>query len=178
MAASTTMADVLRAPRPVGLTAPDRPVDRPAAVARPATRTVEARRPVHLAVVVGLSAGAYAVSLAGVTALQAATNRDLADANAPAVDTLATLTAEHDRLEARLSAAGTAYGTAAAAYSDITDQLVALEARLGKLASQVKKVEGSVSWVPPAVHMPSVSRAAPAKAAPPASNGSSGASGH
>jgi hypothetical protein len=172
------MVDALSAPRPVLLPAPDRPVDRPGTVARPVTRTVEARRPVHLAVVVGLSAGAYAASLAGVTALQAAANRDLADANAPAVDTLATLTAEHDRLEARLSAAGTTYGTAAAAYSDITDQLSGLEAKLGKLAATVKKVEGSASWVPPAVRMPSVSRAAPARAAAPASNGSSGASGH
>ena len=172
------MVDALRAPGPLGLPSAERAADRPQAVGRAAGRTAEARRPVHLAVVVGLSAGAYAASLAGVTALQAATDRDLAAANAPAVDTIATLTAEHDRLEARLAAAGTTYGTAATAYAEITDRLTALEGKLGKLASQVKKVEGSASWVPPAVRMPSVSRAAPSRAAPPASNGSSGASGH
>ena len=112
--------------------------------------------------VVGISAGAYAASLAGVTALQAASDRQLSDANAPARDAIAAIAAEHDRLDQRLTAAGTAYGSAAAAYADIVDRMTGVETRLGSLARQVKKVEGSAAWVPPAVRLPSVSRAAAA----------------
>ena len=126
---------------------------------------------------IGLSASAYAAALAGVTALQVASDRDLAAANAPAADALALLMVEHDRLEARLAGAGSTYGLTAAAYSDITDQLARLEDRLGELAAQVKKVEGSAAWVAPTVRMPSVSRSAP-QVSRPASNGSTGASGH
>ena len=116
------------------------------AAARPVGRVAEPRRPVHLAVVVGLSASAYAGALAGVTALQAAGDLEVGASNEPAVDAL-------------------------------TDQLARLESRLGGLAAQVKKVEGSASWVPPTIRMPSVSRNAP-RASRPSSNGSTGASGH
>jgi hypothetical protein len=144
-------------------------------------RAAGTRGPVHLAVFVGLTAGAYSAALAGVTALQSAADRELASSNAPAADALTMLTVEHDRLETRLSAAGSTYGTTAAAYSEITAQLTRLEAELGKLATQVKKVEGTASWVPPVVRMPSVSSSVPRAARPasrPASNGSTGASGH
>ena len=171
------MAEALRRSRPIELPGIDLPARRAQPIARPVGRVAETRRPVHLAVVVGLSAGAYAAALAGVTALQATGDRELAAANAPAVDALAMLTVEHDRLEARLAAAGSTYGARAAAYTDITDALAWLEDRLAKLAAEVKKVEGSASWVPPSVRMPSVSRDAP-PATRPSSNGSTGASGH
>lgn len=170
------MAEALRRPRPTALPRFDPPA-RPAPTVNPAGRAAEARRPVHLAVAIGLSASAYAAALAGVTALQVASDRDLAAANAPAADALALLMVEHDRLEARLAGAGSTYGLTAAAYSDITDQLARLEDRLGELAAQVKKVEGSAAWVAPTVRMPSVSRSAP-QVSRPASNGSTGASGH
>lgn len=140
--------------------------------ARPASR-----RPVHLAVFVGVSAGAYAVALAGVTALQSAGDRQVADGNAPARAAIAAIAAEHDRLDQRLASAGTAYSSTAAAYADIVDLMTGVETRLGKLARQVTKVEGSAAWVPPAVRLPSVSRAA-ATASKPVTNGSTGASGH
>ena len=175
------MAEAIRRPRTVEQPGFHLPASPSEVIVRPAGRAAEARQPVHLTVLVGLTAGAYAAALAGVTALQAVADRDLAASNAPAADVLTMLTIEHDRLEARLTTAGSTYGTAAAAYSDITDQLALLEDKLGKLAAQVKKVEGSASWVPPVVRMPSVSRGAPqtsGRATRPASNGSSGASGH
>jgi hypothetical protein len=140
-------------------------------------RRTEVRRPVHLAVVAGISAGAYAVSLAGVTALQAAGDRQLSEWNAPAGDAIASISAEHDRLDARLTGAWAAYDAAAAAYAAAADRMTGVETRLGSLARQVKKVEGSAAWVAPALRLPSVSRAAAPKSKP-ASNGSTGASGH
>lgn len=171
------MVDILRPAPPLALPTAAAMVARPANPAHPATRPTETRRPIHIAVVIGISAGAYAASLAGVTALQAASNQQLEDANAPARDAISAIVAEHDRLDQRLTAAGTAYGSAAAAYADIVDRMTGVEMRLGSLARQVKKVEGSAAWVPPAVRLPSVSRAAAAPSKP-ASNGSTGASGH
>ena len=171
------MADSLRPTRPIALPDPPAITTRRETPARPAARSTEGRRPVHLAVVVGISAGAYAASLAGVTALQAASDRQLSDANSPARDAIASIAAEHDRLDQRLTTAGTAYGSAAAAYADIVDRMTGVETRLGSLARQVKKVEGSAAWVPPAVRLPTVSRAAAAPSRP-ASHGSTGASGH
>ena len=175
------MADAIRDWRPLKGTAIDNRPDATRSATGSIERAASGRGPVHLAVFVGLTAGAYSVALAGVTALQSAADRELVSSNAPAADALTMLAVEHDRLEARLSTAGSTYGTTAAAYSDITAQLIRLEAELGKLATQVKKVEGTASWVPPVVRMPSVSSSVPHAARPasrPASNGSTGASGH
>ena len=177
MAGSREMVDILRPTRPIALPNARAATAGRETSARPAPRSTERRRPVHIAVVVGISAGAYAASLAGVTALQAASDRQLSDTNAPARDAIASIAAEHDRLDQRLTAAGTAYGSAASAYADIVDRMTGVETRLGSLARQVKQVEGSAAWVPPAVRLPSVSRAAAAPSRP-ASHGSTGASGH
>lgn len=174
-----TMAEALRPVALGGVTersANDRP-----AKARSATRTVEVRRPIHVAVAVGLSAGAYAAALAGVTALQSSADRELAAAQQPTSDVADLLTAEHDRLGDRLTRAAATYDAAAATYDDVAAQLDRLEKGLHKLAVQVKSVEGSAAWVPPpaAARLPAVAKSArPAAAPPPASNGSSGASGH
>ncbi|GEM_PF-2014629 len=140
----------------------------------------EPRRPLHLAVVAGLSVGAYAATLAGVTALQAASDHDLVAANAPAADMLALLTAEHDRLEARMTEASSAYDSAAAAYADIGPTLTAMEKRLAKLAAQVRAVEGSAAWTPPApARLPTISKGSRPAATPrPTPNGGTGGSGH
>jgi hypothetical protein len=143
----------------------------------------EPRRPVHLAVVVGLSAGAYAVSLAGVTALQSSTDQHQIAANGPAADAAQQLRSEHDRLEGRLIVAASGYDAAAAAYADISDQLAAMESRLGRLVAEVRKVQGSASWTPapaPLTKLPTVTRSGSGtKAGPkPTPNATSGASGH
>jgi hypothetical protein len=121
----------------------------------------EPRRPLHIAVVVGLSAGAYAASLAGVTALQSTSDQDLVAANGPAANAVRTLRSEHDRLDDRLVAAASTYDAATAAYTDISDELAAMEKKLGKLAAEVHKVQGSAAWTPPpppAARLPTVSR--------------------
>ncbi|MDP9483510.1 MAG: hypothetical protein M3P84_09835 [Chloroflexota bacterium] len=139
----------------------------------------EVRRPVHLAVGAGISAGAYAAALAGVTAMQATSDRQLSEWNGPARDAISSISAEHDRLDARLTGARAAYDSAVTAYTDAVDRMTGFESRLRNLARQVNKVEGSAAWNPPVVRLPSVSRnAAAAPKSKPASNGSTGASGH
>ena len=67
-----------------------------------ATMTVRAmtdRRPVHLAVLVGASAGAYAISLAGVTALQSATDAPRRGRRGPASHAVDIVASGHDGLQ-------------------------------------------------------------------------------
>jgi hypothetical protein len=165
------------------MTEPRRPVTEPR---RPVT---EPRRPVHLAVVVGLSAGAYAVSLAGVTAFQSTSDRDLVAANGPAADAVQTLQSEHNPLDDRLAVAASTDDAPTTAYADISNQLAAMEKKLGKLAVEVRKVQGSAAWTPPpppAAKLPTVSRSGStsgstsgSKPGPkPTPNATSGGSGH
>lgn len=111
---------------------------------RPAPRTpvkprvkAEPRRPLHLAVAIGLSAGAYAVALAGVTALQSSSEQALVADRAPASNVIDQLRLEHSRLEARIARASAAYDEAVTAYGRAAGGLGSFEKKLGVLAQQV-----------------------------------------
>jgi hypothetical protein len=110
--------------------------------------------------VIGLSAGAYAVSLAGVTALQSASDRALVGNSDPASEALDLLQEHHDRLDSRLAAAGVTYDAAAAAYQDATDGLSSLEVQLGALSKSVGKVQKGATWTPSVWRAPAVSGSA------------------
>jgi len=142
----------------------------------PRSRT-ERRRPVHLAIMAGLAAGAYAISLAGVTALQASTDRAISDATIPTSDAVDLLKTHHDDLEARLAAAAAAYDAAAARYHGIAGDLLTYEKQLKALAQKVTEAKGSATWVPASgASLPSVGRSA-AAAPRPASHATTCASG-
>jgi len=119
----------------------------------------ERRRPVHLAVALGVSAGVYAVSLAAVTGLQAGTDAAVATERAPAVDALAKLKSGNDRLAAKIDAAGAAYGAAADSYREAARGLDGLDGRLAALAKSVAGIEGAAVSLPARVPLPSVTRA-------------------
>jgi hypothetical protein len=108
----------------------------------------DTRRPIHLGVVVGISAGMYAISLAGVTGLQSIQDARTAADRAPAADAAARLDAVNSDLETRLDAARTAFDSAAAAYSAAGDRLAAYEGRLKELAGTVTKIQGSSITLP------------------------------
>ena len=59
----------------------------------------ERRYPIHLAVLVGASTAAYAVSLAGITALQSTADVTAVDRQAPVEQMATRIRAGHDRLE-------------------------------------------------------------------------------
>jgi hypothetical protein len=103
------------------------------------------RTPVHVAAALGISAGIYALSLAGVTSLQAATNAQLAADRAPAAEAIAKLKATHDALDAGLARLDNVYAGAASSYSAITRQITDHEQALARLGTQVKAAEGSAS---------------------------------
>ena len=131
-----------------------------------ARKAAEARRPYHVGVVLGLSAGVYAVSLAGVTALQSSSEQTLAAAQAPTVAALQVVAAGHDDLERRLADSGSAYQAAAADYQRAGDALGALESELDSLGMAVGKVTGVTSALPDRVALPSLPRVPVAAGAP------------
>ena len=138
------------------------------------------RRPVHLAVMTGAAAGVYAVTLAGVTGLQAGTDAVLAAARDPIAAAIAEQQAEHDRLEASVDAASAAYAEAAARYAAVLEALGDHEGALAALAGDVAAAEGSAAKlvVPARPALRAVSSGAGTRAAPrPATNATTGASG-
>lgn len=132
------------------------------------------RKPVQLAVVLGATTCLYAVTLAGVTALQADHDRAVAAMRGPVAADVGALGDANDRLAAALDRAVVAYGAAADAYTDAADALVAHEARLVDLSAVVARVTGSASALPRGVRMPTVARAATRSA--PTSHATTGAS--
>lgn len=148
----------------------------PRAAARPRAAT---RRPVHVAVAVGVSAGLYAMSLAGVTALQASTDSRLAAARAPAEAAVDAMRSSHDALDADLAGLSARYGDAAAAYQSIAGAIAAHEASLVDLAGLIRTVEGSAAAlkVPTITSLPSVSTRTIYVSSRPATNACTTASG-
>jgi hypothetical protein len=136
----------------------------------------DARRPAHLAVLLGASAGIYAVSLAGVTALQSATDQAVIDERAPLGAATTSLSDGHDALEGDLERAARAYGDAAAGYDRLGPRLDAMETSLDALAGTVSQVSGAAKALPGHVTLPVVTRTVTTAAAP-VTHATTGASG-
>ena len=118
----------------------------------------DARRPLHLAVMIGASTALYAVSMAGVTAIQSNTDRTLIKRQAPTEEAATRLRLGHDRLEAAVSRAADAYGAAAGSYDALTPQLVDMERLLEGLAGRVQTVSGAARALPERASLPAVNR--------------------
>jgi hypothetical protein len=145
-------------------------------VPRAATAT---RRPVHVAVAVGMTAGLYAVSLAGVTALQHDTDARLAAERAPASAAVEALRSTHDALEADLVGLSAGYSGAAETYRVVADRIGAHESALTSLGTRVAAVEGSASSlrVPAVPRLPTLSTRTVVVGSKPVSNACTAASG-
>lgn len=139
------------------------------------TERVQRRRPLHLAVTLGVSAGMYAASLAAVTSLQAGRDADAAANAAPAEAALAAVRNANDRLARGVDAASSAFEAAGAGYQSVAAGLARTDARLGKLAASVASIEGAAVRLPASAPLPAVGSARVVAA--PAVNATTGASG-
>lgn len=119
----------------------------------------EARRPLHVGVFLGLSAGAYAISLAAVTAFQAQSEVAVAADRAPTTQAIAELAAQHDSLESKTRSAGRTYDRATDAYDRVGRTLVDVESQLASLAAVVGAVDGAAKALPDRVALPRINRA-------------------
>lgn len=132
------------------------PATRPAA--RAGVRRGEAilTTPARAGMLIGASAALYAVSLAGVSTLQARTDARTIEARAPYVDQVAGLRAENDRLEQVLRDVDTSARALAADYAATGSRLADYEARLDALSALVADVQGSAAALPTRIKLPSV----------------------
>ncbi len=137
----------------------------------------EARRPIHLVVMVGAATTAYAMSLAGVTALQSETDRAFMARQSPAEQAAARLGDGHDRLEADVDRASKAYADSAARYAELTATLESLEASMEQFAGRVQSVSGAARALPARVSLPPVTRTITITSSKPRVTASTGASG-
>ena len=122
----------------------------------------EPRRPLHLAVFLGVSASAYAVLLAGVTAEQARSDLAAFADRDPAAAMIAELGVAHDGLEAGIHRAAAAYARASSNYDAVGQGLADVEARLSDLADIVGSIEGTARDLPTRVPLPRVTASGPA----------------
>lgn len=119
------------------------------------------RRPVHLAVLVGASAGVYAISLAGITALQSATDAQVTAEREPASHAVDVVAAAHDGLQSSVDGAAGAFTVAADRYGTLTGRLADMEASLDTLGQRVAKVTGAAGSLPARVNLPTIHASAP-----------------
>lgn len=118
----------------------------------------DGRRPLHVGVFVGLSAGVYALSLAGVTALQARSEATIAADRVPTADAISQVAAQNDILEANAGRAGLAFDQAMSAYDRVGKTLGEIEGRLGELAKTAQAVDGASRALPDRIALPTVNR--------------------
>jgi hypothetical protein len=138
----------------------------------------EKRRPVHLAMLVGLSASAYAGSLAVVTMLQSTTDAALAAERAPIREIADAITAGHDDLETTVAGAARRYGQVTDRYGALLPELGQAEQSLDSLAKTTSSVTDSALTLPSHVSLPAVPTVARiVRVAAPTTHATTGASG-
>ena len=167
------------------MTAAERSRPEPAPAA-PRRANAEPRRPYHLGVAIGVSAGVYAASLAGVTLVQIDQDRRLVADREPVSAAIDALTDHHDTMEASLASARAIYEEASTRYGVVVKDASALHAAVDRLGRRVAAIEGTTVTsgggtfhlpAPPGKPSAGSSSGGGSAAQPPSSNGSSGASG-
>ena len=138
---------------------------------------IDRRIPTHLAVLVGVSAGAYAISLAGVTALQSNADVRLITQRAPVQGAAEAAAADHDALEDAVAAAARRYAALAATYDRIGADLGGMEGALDDLATRAADLTESAASLPTRFSLPRVQAAPRRVASPPKTHATTGASG-
>jgi hypothetical protein len=118
----------------------------------------ETRRPLHVGAFLGLSAGAYAISLAAVTALQVQSESAVMVDRGPTAQAIEQLSASNDRLASRTQQVGRTYDQATGAYDQVGRTLADIEAQLAALADVVGAVDGAALALPDRVALPRVTR--------------------
>jgi hypothetical protein len=137
------------------------------------TRTVAARRPYHVAALLGASAGVYAISLAAVTGLQSSTDQQAVELRAPAAAAADRLAASHDQLELQLARIQASLRSDSAAYDDLALAMASHGDALDGLAAQVSQLEGQAAQLPTRISLPSAPRVSSSSATTRASTSTS-----
>lgn len=135
------------------------------------------KAPLHLPIAVGVTTGLYAISLAGVAALQAQTDAATAGAQRPMSDALAGVSAQRASVERQLDGATANLNRATELYNAALGQATTFHQSLTDLAAQVAAVTGAAAQVPSRLSLPSALRPVGSVATAPAVHATTGASG-
>lgn len=119
---------------------------------------IDRRLPLHIGTFLGVSAGAYALSLVAVTALQARSEGAVIAARAPTVQALAELEAKNETLLTDAGRARFTYEQAMATYRRLGTTLTDVDDQIAKLAKTVEKVDGLARALPDHVALPAINR--------------------
>jgi uncharacterized membrane protein YgcG len=101
----------------------------------------EAKRPYHLGVAVGVTTGAYALSLLAASTLQIQHDRALIADRQPVATAIDVLGEHHDDMARRLEVARAAYATRADGYGTLITRLDTMRERLAKMDATVTAIE-------------------------------------
>jgi hypothetical protein len=135
------------------------------------------KAPLHVPIALGVTAGIYAVSLAGVTGLQHQADAAVAAGHQPMSDALSGLARERASLEANLRSTVDSLNAASAGYAATLDDSAALDASVAALAAQVQAATGAAAKVPATSSLPSAPRVVTVVVTAPATQATTGASG-
>jgi len=103
--------------------------------------TPEARRPYHVGVAIGLTTGAYALSLMAASTLQIQHDRALIADRRPVEVAVSVLGSNHDVMESSLELARTRYTAGADGYGALVTRLDEMRARLATMDKTVAGIE-------------------------------------
>jgi hypothetical protein len=136
---------------------------------------IDGRRPVHLAVLLALSAGAYAVTLAAVTGAQSVADAAQRRLLAPVASGVSSIEFDYGPFEQRLREASDRYTDVAGRYDRIAPRVEDLGAALDALSGSVQQITDTADRLPDRVPLPAVARAP--RAVAPTTHAVTGASG-
>ena len=105
------------------------------------TKTPEPRRPYHLGVAVGVTTGAYAISLMAASTLQIQHDRALIEDRQPVAEAIVLLGDHHDDMRTRLDLARARYAVGADSYGVLISRLDAMRAHLAAMDKTVTAIE-------------------------------------
>jgi hypothetical protein len=156
-------------------------------------QAIDSRRPYHLGVAIGLSAGVYASSLAVVSILQIEQDGHVAADRRPVGDAISILGVHNDAMESDLQAARSVFDEASVRYGSVVSDIGELHVAVKQLGKTIVRIEGTSTdfRLPSMVSLPSVPQGTASRpssaskpgsaskpaAKPPPSNGGTGASG-
>jgi hypothetical protein len=135
------------------------------------------RRPLHLVVLFGASAGAYAVSLAGVTAQQSQADAVVIAQRAPVAAAIDQAAAAHRALEGDLTTATRRYRDLAAGYARVVGELEGMERATDAVVVRAARVADAAGSMPTRVALPAVPAAPRAAVPAPVTHATTGGSG-
>ncbi len=131
-------------------------------VVRPAGPAVQHREAVlstqtRAGMLIGASAAIYAVTLAGVSVMQADSDAAVVARRQPYLEAVAAARSANDALEVAVVKADGAARALASDYAAVGGDIASYQARLDELAALVAEVQGSAAALPTRISLPAIS---------------------